>query len=181
LTNAKTSKPIWVGVQSYKKKDSRFPTPLEYRSQAYVALIHGAKGLMWYGGSVTGGILSAPEKKEDKEKEKPYTEQGHWEEMKKIVREVADLAPVIMAADEKPPSVSPANALISVRVKRLGDRVVLLAANRGNEKMAVDFESPLIRPGAVDVFNEKRTVTANAGRIADEFAPYAVHVYELAK
>src|SRR5207237_617103 len=43
LTLAKTDKPIWVGVQAYKKNDtSRYPTPLEYRAQAYIAIIHGA-------------------------------------------------------------------------------------------------------------------------------------------
>jgi hypothetical protein len=177
LINATTHKPIWVGVQSYKKKKSRFPTPTEYRAQAYIALIHGAKGLMWYGGSVTGGIFSAPEKKTDP----PSTEQGHWEALKAVVREVSDLAPVIMGSDEPAPTVSPAGAPISVRIKRAGGRVVLLAANRGNNKASIELASALIPAGAVNVLNEHRTAPAHEGRLVDEFAPYAVHVYELSK
>ena len=58
LVKRNTDKPIWVGVQSYNKggPKNRYPTPAEYRAQAYLSIIHGAKGLMWYGGSVEGGI-----------------------------------------------------------------------------------------------------------------------------
>jgi hypothetical protein len=58
LVNRNTDKPLWAGVQSYKKSPdkvpgARYPNPTEYRAQAYIALLDGAKGLMWYGGSVT--------------------------------------------------------------------------------------------------------------------------------
>src|SRR5439155_5684205 len=106
LTTAKTDKPIWVGVQSYKKKDSRFPTPIEYRSQAYVAIIHGGKGLMWYGGSVTGGIFTAKD------------DEGHWEDLKKLARELHDLSPVFLSPTVESPKFSPANAPISICLKQ---------------------------------------------------------------
>ncbi len=77
LTLRNTNKPLWVGVQAYKKPNEtgRYPTPDEYRAQAYLSIIYGAKGLMWYGGSVEDGIFLDPKA-------------GHWDYLKKLVREL---------------------------------------------------------------------------------------------
>jgi len=136
LVNATTRKPIWVGVQSYKKKDSRYPTPLEYRSQAYVAIINGAKGLMWYGGSVTGGIFL-------------NLEEGHWDDLKKLARELHDLEPVLLSPNIDPPAISPAEAPISACIRQSKDRTVLLAANRGANAIDVTLTSPSIKGGSM--------------------------------
>ncbi len=136
LVNAKSQKPIWVGVQSYKKKDQRYPTPLEYRSQAYIAIIHGAKGLMWYGGSVTGGLFLSPE-------------EGHWDDLKKLARELRDLEPVLLSPSAPAPTISPAKAPVSACIRQSKDRTVLFAANRGASAIDVTIESPLIRGGSV--------------------------------
>jgi hypothetical protein len=165
LVNARIDKPLWVGVQSYKKKDARYPNPTEYRAQAYIAIIHGAKGLMWYGGSVTGGLFLAPE-------------EGHWDDLKKLARELRDLSPVFMSATVEGPQVSPAKAPISVCLKDAGGRLVLLAANRGAEAAEVTFSSPRLTAGAAHVLSENREVSISAGKLRDNFAPYAVHVYE---
>jgi hypothetical protein len=85
LTLRKTEKPLWVGLQSYKKPTEfgRYSTPAEYRAQAYIAVIHGAKGLMWYGGSVEGGIYIDPK-------------EGNWEYLKKLARELSGLSAVFI-------------------------------------------------------------------------------------
>jgi len=118
LVNAKTRKPLWVGIQSYKKQGERYPTPDEYRAQAYLALMHGAKGLMWYGGSVTGGIYNAPKT------------ENNWPELKKVVREIRDNADLFMAPNDTPPALEPSNAPVTVMAKKLGKRKVVVAVNR---------------------------------------------------
>jgi hypothetical protein len=168
LTKARTGKPIWVGVQSYKKKDSRYPTPLEYRAQAYIAIIHGAKGLMWYGGSVTGGLFLAPE-------------EGHWDDLKKLVKELRGLSPEFMSPTVDRPKVSPAGALISVCIKESPDRLVMLAANRGPEAVEVTFSSSRLKAGPAKVISENREVKTSTGALRDTLGPYVVHVYELPK
>jgi hypothetical protein len=117
LVNARIDKPLWVGVQSYKKKESRYPTPGEYRAQAYIALIHGAKGLMWYGGSVTGGLFLAPE-------------EGHWADLRQLVRELRDRQEIFLAPTAPAPAIVPADAPISACVKKSPRGDVLLMANR---------------------------------------------------
>lgn len=168
LTRASTDKPIWVGVQAYKKPgaDGRYPTPEEYRAQAYIAVIHGAKGLMWYGGSVTGGMFLAPE-------------EGHWDDLKKLVGELKEMSPVFMGPAEPPPTVAPEDAPISAAVRRAPDARFLLAANRGLEPCEVTIALPGVRDGAAPVRFEQRTVTIDRGAIRDRFAPLAVHVYQL--
>ena len=146
LVNARTRKPLWVGVQSYKKpgEANRYPTPEEYRAQAYLALIHGAKGLMWYGGSVTGGLFLAPE-------------EGHWPQLKKLVRELRDQSVVFMSAsDEAATWVAPGDAPVSGVVKRTTRRRVLIAVNRS--------------PDPVDV-------TVSGKRLS--LPPFGVHVSDL--
>jgi hypothetical protein len=168
LTRRNTDKPIWVGVQSYKKPNpgARYPTPAEYRVQAYLALIHGARGLLWYGGSVTGGLFLSPR-------------EGHWEELKKLATELRALAPVFMAPSGDPPRLLPADAPIDVALKPLPNRRVLLAANRGPKPVDITFQLPTLAAATVPILGESRSLTTAAGVLRDRFEPYAVHVYEL--
>lgn len=151
LTNTATKKPIWLGIQSYKKKDSRYPTPAEYRSQAYLAVIRGAKGFMWYGGSVTGGMFTT----------KPS--EAHWDDLKGLVKELRSLHEVFMS-----PSLPGAKAdqpLVDVCVKKSGERVVLIAASRSGKPLDATITAEQIR----------------GGPIKEHFAPLDVHVHELSK
>ncbi|MDQ3439694.1 MAG: hypothetical protein M3478_05030, partial [Planctomycetota bacterium] len=173
LVNRNTDKPLWAGIQSYKKPEknvpgARYPNPTEYRAQAYVALIHGAKGLMWYGGSVTRGAYL-------------NVEESSWAYVQKLAGELNQMAPVFMGKAEVAPKFSPADAPISVMLKRAEDgRLVLIAANRGAKPIDVAFELPALKEGPAKVLYEDRNVAATVGKVADTFDPYAVHVYELA-
>lgn len=126
LTRSATTKPIWVGIQAYRKaaKDARYPTPDEYRTQAYLAIASGARGLMWYGGGVTGGMFID-------------TKEGHWNDLQKLVGELRDREAFWTAPVTESPVITPPDALITAAVKRLPDgRSVVVAVNRGPD--AVD-------------------------------------------
>jgi hypothetical protein len=166
LTQRNTDKPIWVGVQSYKKPSpwARFPTPLEYRAQAYISVIHGAKGLMWYGGGVEGGIYGK-------------LEEGHWDDLKSLATELHEMSPVFMAPTGDAPKFSPGNAPISVMLKTMPDRTVLLTANRGSQPVDAAFD--VKGSGPAKVLYENRDVAVKNGKLTDHFDPYTVHVYEL--
>jgi hypothetical protein len=72
---------------------------------------------MWYGGSVTGGLFSSPD-------------EGHWPELKKIVRELRDNSDFFMAANDTPPALEPSDAPVSVMAKKVGRRKLVVAVNR---------------------------------------------------
>ena len=145
LINAKTRKPLWVGIQAYKKGDgSRYPTPAEYRAQAYIALAHGAKGLMWYGGSVTGGIFQD-------------VDAGNWPELKKVVRELRDNADFFtLGANDTPPALEPSNAPVSIIAKKLGRKKLLVAVNRSAHPVEVTLggEALPLEPFGVHIVKE---------------------------
>jgi hypothetical protein len=168
LTHTDTTKPLWVGVQSYKKGDkSRYPTPEEYRCQGYLGVVGGAKGLMWYGGSVTGGLFLAPE-------------EGHFDALKKVAHELHELSPAILAPSLEAPTVAPANATISTMLKPFADGFVLIAVNRSSKAVDAVMSSPQIS-GPASVMFEKHDVKVDGHSIKDHFEPLAVHVYQLKK
>ena len=166
LTERNTDKPIWIGVQAYKKPPSwaRYPTSVEYRAQAYLSIIHGAKGLMWYGGGIEGGIYG-------------NLKEGHWDDLKALVKELHEMAPVFMATTGTAPKFSPENAPISVMLKTMSDRTVLLACNRGSSAADVTFDLP--KSARANVLYENRALNVTSGKLKDHFEPYVVHIYEL--
>ncbi len=161
-------KPVWIGVQSYKKpgEGDRYPTPEEYRVQAYLGLIHGAKGLMWYGGSVTGGLYLS-------------TEEGRWDELKKLVTEIRGMEDVFLAPAGPAPVVEPVTAPVSAALRLPSGRKILLAANRRPDPVEAVFLLPGLPDAEAKVRNENRTVRIEGGRLRDRFGPLDVHVYEL--
>lgn len=174
LTLAKTSKPIWVGIQAYRKpnrSDGRFPTPDEYRAQAYLSLIHGAKGLMYYVGSGSGGngILNKPE-------------EGNWEYLKQLVAELRSLEEVFMSADAaKQVQITPEDSPVSVRLKQTQRGLVLLAANRCTSRTSVSFLLDTGESKSATVLFEDRTVAIAKDILEDTFAPLEVHVYAIGR
>jgi len=169
LVLRRTTMPIWVGVQAYKKNEnSRYPNPVEYRAQAYIAIIHGAKGLMWYAGSVEGGLYLAPK-------------EGRWDYFKKLAGELNGLSDVFMGSFGETPRFEPGSAKMSVAVKVAEHRTVLLAANRSALPVDVMFHLAQPKGGSVEVLSENRRVDCVGGKIVDHFDAYGVHVYELGR
>lgn len=172
LTHSGVKKPLWVALQCYRKPmptDARFPTPAEYRAQAYIALCHGARGLLYYTGfgESRHGILHRKE-------------EGHWEELKALVGELRAMAPVFMAPDaEETVTAGPEGVPVSTRLKKVDGRRVLLAVNRSVRPAEVTFRVESAGDAAMSVRGEGRTVAARGGVWTDHFGPYAVHIYEL--
>src|SRR5205085_7341953 len=116
-----------------------------------------------------GGVYLAPD-------------EGHWDDLKKLAGELHEMSPVFMSeTDDRPVTVSPADAKISACIKRGKDGLVLLAANRSTTPVDVTIDSATITAGDMKVRYEDRTVRAAAGRLSDHFEPLAVHVYTLAQ
>lgn len=163
-----TKKPIWVGLQAYKKprRDGRFPTEVEYRCMAYLAVVHGAKGLLYYMGP-TGGRLQG-----NTDENRP------WGYLQDLVPELHVMLPVFMSPTaEEPVTLTPAKAPVDFILKCGGGFYTLIAVNRGSRSVNARFSTPSLGSGDVYVFFEQRMLRAENGKLADRFAPYGVHVY----
>jgi Uri superfamily endonuclease len=175
LTTTTSKKPLWIAIQSYQhpKKDARFPTPAEYRCMAYLSIINGVRGLWFYTGSGQkdfygrpAGLLNKPE-------------EGHWDYVKKLVRELQELSPVIMSPNVSGIFQSPANPAIEFSTHDLDHKLYLFAANKSSQMQTAHFTSAKFAEKRARVLYEDHTATINGTSLTDTFEPFGVHVYAI--
>ncbi|HZZ42972.1 MAG TPA: hypothetical protein VFE58_08540 [Tepidisphaeraceae bacterium] len=163
LVQRNTTKPVWTALQAYEKKGSRYPTPVEYRQQAYYGIIEGAQGLMWYGGGVTGGMHTK-------------LKEGHWDYVQKLVTELKSLdwawmSPTLQQIEQVSKDIP-----VSLIVKKGSRGTVIVAVNRGVKP--VDVNLPALKAtGSADVMGESRHVMFTASGLHEHFDSYGTHVY----
>lgn len=146
-------------------KTGRAPSFEEERCMTYLALAHGAKGLIYY---CYYDLRVLPQ----------YREMWAW--MKKIAAEVKALSPVLLAPDDATPlTVGSGGTPIHTRLKRFQDKLYLIAVNPAKQPRRVGFDLHRRLPKTVTVLFEGRAVSGAATTFHDTFAPLAAHVYEL--
>jgi hypothetical protein len=181
----KGHKPAWAVIQAFgwyqynvafpdrgripaenELQSGRAPTYDEQRCMTYLALIHGAKGLLYY---CYYDMRVLPQ----------YAEM--WGGIKKIAAEVKALSPILLEGqDMKPAPCSPADAGVETRLIELDGQRYLIAANTRNTRTKATFGLPHTPEGKVSVMFEGRFAMDVAGtKLTDSFKPLEVHVYDL--
>src|SRR6185436_4078457 len=155
LTTTLSKKPLWIAIQSYQqpRKDARLPTPTEYRGMAYLSIINGVKGLWFYTGSgqrdwqgKPAGLLNKPE-------------EGHWDYVQKLVRELRELEPVITSTPVSGiMKMTPTDAPVEFSLREADGKKYLLVANKSDRSQAVRFTSRIFPGRRAEVLYEKRSV-----------------------
>jgi hypothetical protein len=176
LTTTWSKRPLWIAIQSYQhpSKDGRFPTTAEYRCMAYLSIINGVKGLWFYTGSGQKDYLGKPAGLLNK------LEEGHWDYVKSLVRELHDFSPVIMASQPKESlNISPSNAPIELTLRQDGQALYLIAANKSPKPQTVEFSGKVLGGKKADVLFETHPIQVKSGKLADKFEGFGVHVYRL--
>ena len=176
LTTTSSQKPLWIAIQAYKTPwiNSRYPTPEEYRCMAYLSIIHGVKGLWFYTGSgehdkqgKPAGLLNQPEN-------------SHWDYVQKLVRELRQFSPVIMApAFSGKPTLSPSDAPVECAVRQRDGKLYLIAANKSIRPASVRFSAPWLEGRHIQALYETHAASIEGEALSDDFAPLAVHVYQM--
>jgi hypothetical protein len=162
----------WSGVLK-PGKTLRFPTFPEQRFMAYQAIINGARGLMFFGGALPGGMT-------EEDKRLGWNWRFWNRVLRPVVEEIGAKSPLYKALLEP-------NSSLPVRVKgdgiefcarESGSELFVLACKRNYTTEKAEF-SGLPEPGAsADVlFEEPRKVEIKHGAFTDWFAPFEVHVY----
>ena len=174
------SKPVFMVLQGFswemlRKEGERdtskilYPTFQQSRFMAYDAIIHGANGILYWGTA--------------------YTPQpsAFWTNLKKVVRELADLQNVLAAGTEPLRVVKTyhetghsIDAGVEFIAKKAGNDVYLLSANADKNPVKITF-SGLTDFSRVRVLNENRSLLIKNGGFTDSYEPFAVHVYTLEK
>jgi hypothetical protein len=173
IANIEKDKPLWCIVQAFdwnvwdhgKLIGEHRPTGDEERCMTYMALVNGAKGIIyWAYGSSKYYTADYPQ---------------HWLEVKKVASEVHDLTPVLLTKTIDGLPFSSNNAIQSMLKKYNGNWYVL-AVNSHREACNATFTIPGTANGTkIDVQYEGRSLSTNDASWTDNFKPLEVHVYRL--
>jgi len=162
----KTGRPVWVvpqifdwSVYNTTNKPSP-PTFEEMRCMTYLALTHGANGLIYYS---YFDLKRAP------------NFEKRWGEVKRLVGEVRQLVPWMLAP--RPSPLQKENGL-HLRSWQRGKEILIVAINPERKPIEAKVRLPQgVRK--VEVLFENRAVIPEDGSIAETFEPLAVHVYRV--
>ena len=171
----KAGKPLWLVPQIFDWTDygrqGRPPTNDEMRAMTYLAVNHGAKGLIYY------SYFNLLE-----DEFSPIPNVPQWEEIKDIASEIRDLRHVFLSTYRTNPNdVVCNNSNIDFKLMRDGDTYYLFAVNTKKESIhGVSFDiKGANKPSMFTVmFEEPREIVLNNAKFTDDFGPYQVHVYE---
>jgi hypothetical protein len=151
----------------------RKPTPHEVRCEAWMSIIHGSRGLIYFIHQFKPVFREAA-LLDDPEMLRAVTNLNH---------QITDLAPVINSptiADAVHVVTEPDDAPIATMLKKHGETTYLFAVGMRNQKTEATFQIyDMTGQIKVNVIGEDRSLTANNGSFQDVFEPWDVHLYRL--
>jgi len=182
-------KPIWMTLQiawsgaARADRTLRMPTLAQERFMAYEAIINGARGLIYFGGSLPT-TLSPQDKK--------LGWNWGWFDvnLRPLLSEInqnSALYPALVARQSEIPIRCRREGIpfapekdIELLVREVDDEVFLLACNRGTQTLQVNFlQIPPVKPEVEVMFEGPRKVRVEQHVLSDFFGPYEVHVYRM--
>jgi len=164
---------VWNYIECTHIGSDREPTPAQVRSEVWMALIHGSRGLLYF----------------VHEFQPKFNEHALLDDppmlaaVTGINQQVHALAPVLnsptLAQAASVASSSPKTP-IDLMVKRQGKATYLFAVGMRNNPASGAFTvRGLPKTARAEVIGEARTITVKGGKFSDAFGPYAVHLYRI--
>jgi len=180
-------KPVWDCIEcTHIGNASKKATPAQVKAEVWMSIIHGSQGLVYFCHQFQPRFIEAA----------LLADEEMAQAVGAINREIHDLAAVInsptvekgAAVTAEPAEVSPelAAALtsgpIALMAKRDRGATYIFSVRMEDKPAKATFQLPgLAGKAKVEVLGEKRTLTAENGKFADTFEPYAVHLYRIAE
>ena len=172
-TNGK--KPVWACIETtHVDNAAARPTPEQVRAEVWMAIACGASGIVYFAHEfapqfVEAGLLAHAE---------------IAAAVKRVNAEVLAVAAVLNG-----PTVDGAvrvdagkDGEVAVLCKQDGRDLVLFTASLRAEPARATFTVQGGKPGGkVEILGEKRQCTLDGAAFADDFAPYAIHHYRIAR
>ena len=173
-------RPVWMYLQIAfsgvvnEGKTLRFPTFPEERFMSYQAIINGARGLFFFGGSLAKAL--------SEEDAKLGWNWRFWTRvLRPVIEEIGEkspLYPAIVAGESMVPVKVEKGEGVEFCVREVGKDLLILACKREGPAAHVTFSGLPAGAGEGEVlFESPRTVQAKEGKFKDWFGPFEVHVY----
>jgi hypothetical protein len=166
-------KDVWCCIETTGiDNPDRRPTPLQVRSEVWMALVHGAKGIIYFAHQFKPSFIEAG----------LLADEAMARGVADLNRQIHDLAPALNSPDVTGGATvasSKESVPVDFSVKRHAGRTYLFSvAMRGDETTAT-FTLPGAGDARVEVLGEGRTVEAVGGCWQDRFEGYQVHLYRI--
>ena len=167
-------KPIWACIEcTHMSQAGRKPTPTEVRAEAWMALIHGADGLIYFVHQFEPKFSEAA-LLADSEMLAAVTE---------LNRQITELAPVLNSptiTNAVNVTVADPDLPVAAMVKMLNGQTYLFAvAMRGQPTRAKFSLKGFSNHSSAEALGEKRSLAVTNVVFSDQFAPWGVHLYRL--
>lgn len=164
------AKPTWnclecTGVDSGKK-----PTPDQVKAELWMSVIHGSRGIVYFAHEFKPAFKEAA----------LLQDSAMLAAVTKMNAQLQGLASVInLGKVGRTIRVSSLKPSVGVDTLELsyGGATYLFAVGMANEPTTATFSVPSGR--SAEVLGEGRSVQIDGGRFAEEFSPYAVHLYRI--
>ena len=199
LRKAHGDRPLLLVLQAWaweplKDGAKGYPTVLESRFMAYQAVVHGAKGLHYYGqvhctkpnsASALSSEAKDPDVRRAEFEKCRELNAKFWESHKPFFKELSEASRIFVLPEAEP------KARIAVRKAAAGELTIesvckqgakgsyLLAVNADREPRMATFELPagMRELKEINVLFENRKLPVKDGTFTDPFRGYDTHVY----
>jgi hypothetical protein len=169
LKRATVGQSVWAALETTAIQSQQRVTPAQLRAEAWMALIHGAKGICYFVTEWTSGF------REDAIFRYPEI----VAEVGNINRVVRMLAPVLNSPDVGAAITASSPVPVDTMVKFRDGRLYLFAILMKNDPSIVSINLHGAAGPAVTVLGEDRVVKLVDGSFKDGFSGYGVHLYEI--
>jgi hypothetical protein len=167
---SKDGQRVWACIEAtHISNPSIKPTPQQTRSMVWMALVHGAQGLVYFSHQfapsfIEAGILADPAMSEG---------------VRQINAQVRQLAPVLNRPNAQG-RVSVSGGKVDVLVKEYRGATYAFAISMVGEPTEATFRVHRASAKAkVETMGEGRTLSLTRGSFTDRFEPYGVHLYRI--
>ncbi len=166
-------KVVWNCIECTRISGGRKATPRQARSEVWMSLIHGSRGLIYFvhqfqPNFIEAGLLADPEM---------------LAAVTATNRQIRDLAPVLNSptiAGGATVKSFDAKVPIDVMVKRYEGAIYVFAVGMRNAPARASFEvRGLPARAKAEPIGERRKVAVEAGEFEDDFGPYEVRIYRI--
>jgi hypothetical protein len=168
------SKPVWNCIETTRiETTGRKPTPAEVRAQAWMSLIHGSRGLIYFVHQFTPTFVEAG----------LLADAKMSAAVTAINREITQLAPVLNSpsgTNQVHVRTFNSAAPVATLTKQHGPFTYIFAVAMRPLTTEVEFAGANFQNATtVEVIGESRTRPILQGKFTDTFAPYEVHLYRI--
>jgi hypothetical protein len=166
-------KDAWCCIETTRiSNPDRKPTPGQVRSEVWMALIHGARGIIYFAHEFKPKFIEAG----------LLADEAMARAVGAVNRQIRELAPALNGPDVVVGAVvasSEGQVPVDLVVKRHSGQTYLFSvAMRAGETKAT-FTLPGTGDARVEVLGEGRTIEAVGGKWEDHFQDYQVHLYRI--